>query len=143
MEDPALADVALGGPDTMRRSRILQRFVRQTVTPISPSPIIGPVPIHQLGAGQRRPPDPTGLTQRWWTESASRVGCSPASPWTARDAARVDHGAGGLVSQPGLDRQRPRQLAGGNGYLGAENQLIRVMVAAPRAGRAQPRVGVR
>ena len=29
VEDPALADVALGGPDTMQRRRILQRFVRQ------------------------------------------------------------------------------------------------------------------
>ena len=28
VEDPALADVALGGPDTMQRRRILQRFVR-------------------------------------------------------------------------------------------------------------------
>ena len=29
VEDPALADVALGGPDTMQRRRILQHFVRQ------------------------------------------------------------------------------------------------------------------
>ena len=29
VEDPALADVALGGPDTMARQRILQRFVRR------------------------------------------------------------------------------------------------------------------
>ena len=28
VEDPALADVALGGPDTMQRLRILQHFVR-------------------------------------------------------------------------------------------------------------------
>ena len=28
VEDPALADVALGGPDTMQRQRILQHFVR-------------------------------------------------------------------------------------------------------------------
>ena len=28
VEDPALADVALGGPDTMQRRRILQHFVR-------------------------------------------------------------------------------------------------------------------
>ena len=41
VEDPALADVALGGPDTMQRRRILQRFVRQ--------------------------PSPSGTCDGWWS----------------------------------------------------------------------------
>lgn len=107
VEDPALADVALGGPDTMQRGRIIQRFVRQTVGSL--------------------PKDPSG---DWWNPLTQSAPAGLFSGLTFDSASmrlqsattlRVAFSDGG-----GAD--------GGNapgtpaGYLGAENQLIRVMV---------------
>ena len=144
VEDSALSDVALGGPDTMGRLRIIQHFVRQTVTPISPTPIIGPVPIHSpVAAAVILPHLPIlrQLTQpSWWTELIN------AAPSGSFAGFVLDANAMRLVSTSGLEVSYQStsgsngnglaQLAGGNGYLGAENQLIRVMVASTAGGAA-------
>jgi hypothetical protein len=110
VEDPALADVALGGPDTMQRRRILQHFVRC----------------------------PAG--------SASREGVQDAF-----ETSLADHG---LTFDPARMRARsaarlqvsfPVARGGGRGavtpgYLGAENQMIRVMVAGIDDVTGQPMI---
>lgn len=97
VEDPVLADVALGGPDTMQRQRILQRFVRQ--------------------------PSPDGL----WTSVTDALASTglqfDAATMRARSAAALQVSFTNSVVAPG-----PCQPATTGGYLGAENQLIRVMV---------------
>jgi hypothetical protein len=102
VEDPALADVALGGPDTMQRQRILQHFVRQ----LSPSGDLGDSWSAVVGslssAGLQFDP----ATMR--AESAAALKVSFTNPTVA----------------PG-----PCQPVMTGGYLGAENQMIRVMVA--------------
>ena len=90
VEDPALADVALGGPDTMQRRRILQRFVR------CPS------------------------------DSATCDG--------SRDALKASLADHGLMFDPAsMTAASTARLAvsfpAAGGYLGAENQMIRVMVS--------------
>ena len=96
VEDPALADVALGGPDTMQRRRILQRFVRC-----------------QSESGE--------CEGSWEALERSladqRLMFDPAS-MRARSGARLK------VVFP-ADGCYPAAAAG---YLGAENQMIRVMV---------------
>ena len=103
VEDPALADVALGGPDTMQRQRILQHFVRQ------PSPSGGLDDSWNAVVGSLQS---TGLQFHAATmsaESAARLLVSFTNPTVA---------AG------------PCQPVMTGGYLGAENQMIRVMVAS-------------
>lgn len=101
LEDPALSDVALGGPDTMQRLRILQHFVR------------------------------------WPTQAAN---CAAA--WAEVEAAwetiglsldtasmRLDSTAAlqvGFVTEPPAPSLCEPVATGG--YLGAENQLIRVQI---------------
>ena len=102
VEDPALADVALGGPDTMGRQRILQRFVRQ---PCQSASCFGAwtALVDSLGpAGQRF--DPASMM----IESTAALQVSFTSPGTAG----------------------PCQPATTGGYLGVENQMIRVMVTS-------------
>jgi Family of unknown function (DUF6519) len=102
VEDPALADVALGGPDTMQRQRILQHFVRQASASGdldgSWSAVVGSL----QSAGLQFDP----ATMR--AESAAALQVSFTNPTVA----------------PG-----PCQPVMTGGYLGAENQMIRVMVA--------------
>jgi len=109
VEDPALADVALGGPDTMQRRRILQHFVR---CPSESGTCEG-----SLDAFERSLAD-HGLT------------FDPAE-MTARSAARlkVSFPAAAGSSQPAS-----------GGYLGAENQMIRVMVAGIDDATGQPMI---
>lgn len=101
VEDPALADVALGGPDTMQRLRVMQHFVR---TPASSgscgdawSGLVG-----SLG-GQGLTFDPASMM----LESTSTLQVS-------------------LTTEPGSPSLCEPVATGG--YLGAENQMIRVMV---------------
>jgi hypothetical protein len=100
VEDPALADVALGGPDTMQRRRILQRFVRC--------------------------PSESGSCEDWrdaLEKSLADHGLRfcPAA-MTAQSDARLQVS---LSAAPGCG-----EPAAAGGYLGAENQMIRVMVTA-------------
>ena len=97
VEDPTLADVALGGPDTMQRQRILQHFVRQ------PSQDGSWASVTDVFAS-------TGLQ-------------FDAATMRASSAAALQVSFTNSVVTPG-----PCQPATTGGYLGGENQLIRVMV---------------
>ncbi len=101
VEDPALADVALGGPDTMQRQRILQHFVRQ--------------------------PSQSGTYDGSWGAVVSALGGAgvqfDAATVRAESAARLQVSFTHPAVAPG-----PCQPAVTGGYLGAENQMIRVMV---------------
>jgi Family of unknown function (DUF6519) len=98
VEDPALADVALGGPDTMQRRRILQHFVR--------------CPSESATCEGSRDAFERSLADHG-------LAFDPAE-MTVRSAARLK------VSFPAA-AGRGQSAAGG--YLGAENQMIRVMIA--------------
>jgi Family of unknown function (DUF6519) len=103
LEDPALTDVALGGPDTMQRLRILQRFVRW-------------------------PTQATSCDQAWSEVEAAWAGVglklNPASMRLESTAALEV----GFVTEPAPPNACEPVATGG--YLGAENQLIRVQVAS-------------
>lgn len=110
VEDPALADVALGGPDTMQRRRILQRFVR----------------------------------------CRSESGLCEGS-WEALERSLANHG---LLFHHGSMRAKSAarlmvsfsKVPGGSGpaarggYLGAENQMIRVMVTRIDRATGEPTI---
>ena len=101
VEDPALADVALGGPDTMQRQRILQRFVRKPIQ--------------------------SGTCHESWSGLVSSLG----SEGLQFDAASMMIGSTTTlqVSFPSIPAAPdPCQPVATGGYLGAENQMIRVMV---------------
>jgi hypothetical protein len=101
-EDPALADVALGGPDTMQRLRLLQRFVRW-------------------------PTQSTSCTQAWSevTTAWGDIGLSLDSSMQLKSSARLQVG---FVT--GSAPPSPCQPVATGGYLGAENQLVRVQIAS-------------
>jgi Family of unknown function (DUF6519) len=103
LEDPALTDVALGGPDTMQRLRVLQRFVRW-------------------------PTQATSCDQAWSEVEAAWAGVglklNPASMRLESTAALEV----GFVTEPAPPNACEPVATGG--YLGAENQLIRVQVAS-------------
>jgi hypothetical protein len=101
LEDPALTDVALGGPDTMQRLRVLQRFVRW----------------------------PTQASS--CTQAFSEVQAAWATDGLTLDQAtmRLESTAKlevGFVTDPAP--ASPCQPVATGGYLGAENQLIRVQI---------------
>jgi hypothetical protein len=103
VEDPALLDVALGGPDTAARWRILQRVVR---TPTNATDCPGAMTaLEQLWAANGLQLDPATLR----LESLARLRVS-------------------FQQQP----QAPSlcEPSGQGGYLVAQNQLIRVQVAS-------------
>ena len=110
VEDPALADVALGGPDTMQRQRILQRFVRC-----------------RSESGQ--------CEGSWEALERSLAGhgllFDPAS-MRARSAARLK-----VTFSPAPGGSGP---AAPGGYLGAENQMIRVMVTRIDRATGEPTI---
>jgi hypothetical protein len=101
-EDPALADVALGGPDTMQRLRVLQRFVRWRT-------------------------QSTSCTQAWneVTTAWGDIGLSLDSSMRLKSSARLEVGFVTDAAPPS-----PCQPVATGGYLGAENQLIRVQIAS-------------
>lgn len=103
LEDPALSDVALGGPDTMQRLRILQHFVRW-------------------------PTQCTNCTAAW-----SEIEAAWETIGLNLDAAsmRLDSAAAlqvCFVTEP--PPPSPCEPAATSGYLGAENQLIRVQITS-------------
>jgi hypothetical protein len=102
VEDPALADVALGGPDTMARQRILQHFVRQ--------------------------PSTSASSYESWNALTNSLG----SAGQRFDAAsmRIESAASLQVSFTSSGPAGPCQPADAGGYHGTENQMIRVMVAS-------------
>ena len=102
-EDPALADVALGGPDTMQRRRILQRFVRQ--------------------------PSPSGTCAGAWGAFVGSLGAKGLQ----FDQASMMIGSTTTLQvtlPPISDGSDPCKPTAAGGFQGAENQMIRVMVAS-------------
>lgn len=112
VEDPALADVALGGPDTMQRQRVLQRFVRQA-SPASPP-----------GAGS--------TCGGAWSEFESFLGSAGLQFNPARMTVTSASTLQVSFTNPTVPPS-PCQPATAGGYLGAENQMIRVMVTGADA----------
>ena len=103
VEDPALLDVALGGPDTAARWRILQRAVR---TPTSAADCPGAT---------------TALEQFW---AAKGLQLDPAT-LRLESLARLQVSFQQQPQPPSLCEPSAQ-----GGYLGAQNQLIRVQVAS-------------
>ena len=103
VEDPALADVALGGPDTMARLRVLQRVVRRLTQEDS-------------------------CTDAWKEIKSAwaQIGLDhdPASMQLQSTATLQV----GFVTDP-TPATACQPVASG-GYLGAENQLIRVQISS-------------
>ena len=113
VEDPALADVALGGPDTMQRRRILQRFARY------PS---------ESGTcdGSR------SALERSLADHGLKL--DPAS-MMAESTAKLQVSFPNSPAAPRISRPVP-----GGGYLGAENQMIRVMVTGTGGKNGEPTI---
>jgi len=107
VEDPALLDMALGGPDTSERLRILQRIVRQSSKQGSCSGAL------------------SELEKRW-----KELGLH-----FEQETMRLESTARLQVSfNPPPGAATPCQPVAQGGYLGAENQLIRVQVANVEEG---------
>ena len=115
VEDHALRDVALGGPDTAQRLRILQRVIRR----------------------------PTSAAT--WEDAWSQV---IQEHWIPRGF-RPDHDTRQLKPEARLQvighpADGGEQPVDQGGYLGPNNQLIRVQIARDRRRRrAGPRLGLR
>ena len=103
VEDPALLDIALGGPDTSERLRIVQRVVRSSTDQADCAGALA------------------ALEQSWAEEG---VTFDPATM-------RLESASALLVSfEQAPAAATPCEPVAQGGYLGAENQLIRVQVAA-------------
>jgi hypothetical protein len=103
VEDPALLDVALGGPDTSERLRIVQRVVRGST-------------------GGATCSDALSDLEQSWAELGLQF--DPATM-------RLDSVSSLQVSfQQAPSAATPCEPIAQGGYLGAENQLIRVQVAS-------------
>jgi hypothetical protein len=113
VEDPALADVALGGPDTMGRQRILQHVVRQ--------------------------PSPSGTCDGSWTAFTDALPTSglrfDTSSMMIESATKLQVSFPEIPTAPSLC-----QPVATGGYLGAENQMIRVMVTGVDASSGVPSI---
>lgn len=112
VEDPNLLEVALGGPDTTQRTRFIQRVMRSAVK----SPECPSAWNEVLAAWQTRGYGFDRKRMRFLPFARLEVGFADAQP------------------QPD-----PCEPASEGGYLGADNQCIRVMVTAydPEAGSAK------
>lgn len=106
VEDSALREIALGGPDTAQRTRILQRVLR-----------------HPTTAGT-------------WTDGWADTGQSWAAGGFALDPAtmRLESAARLQVSFTSVTSPSACQPDALGGYLGAENQLIRVQICDVQNG---------
>jgi Family of unknown function (DUF6519) len=103
VEDTALREVALGGPDSAQRKRLLQRVVRMTVTGDTCAASLQTAKTSWSAAGLN-------------FDAASMMLTSPARLKVA------------LVNPPTTGNVCEPQAQGG--YLGADNQLIRVQISA-------------
>ena len=103
VEDPALSDVALGGPDTMQRLRILQHFVRW-------------------------PTQAADCAAAWAEVEAAwaTIGLTPNTTSMRLDSTAALQA--GFVTDPAP--AGPCEPVATGGYLGAENQLIRVQISS-------------
>ncbi len=106
VEDQALREVALGGPDSAARARLMQQFLRLATTADT---------------------CPAGATMIAQTLTAEGVTIDPAT-LQLMSAARLQ--AGFVPGPPNTDPCAPTAAGG---YLGADNQLVRVTVIAYNA----------
>jgi hypothetical protein len=106
VEDTALRDPALGGPDTAQRTRLVQHIVRATVTSTT-----GPGALAQLATA--------------WSAAGQLY-----VPASAALASQGSLKAGFTSPSSGSD---PCQPLAQTGYLGQENQLFRVQIASSSA----------
>jgi uncharacterized protein DUF6519 len=102
VEDPDLRDVALGGPDTAQRTRLLQRFVRTASS--GTDCLSGLASAEAMWKTQGLFFDPDSMRLRSW--STLQVGFSTQTQTPS-----------------------PCQPQGQGGYLGPDNQLIRVQIS--------------
>ncbi|HTT88803.1 MAG TPA: DUF6519 domain-containing protein, partial [Acidimicrobiales bacterium] len=113
LEDPTLADVALGGPDTMQRTRIMQRFVRWQTSSSDCA-------------------DAWKEVQSAWNTIGLNFDTSTMRlESTARLQVSFDQ-----TSAP----SSPCQPNASGGFLGPENQLVRVQVTSVDPGTGNPTV---
>ena len=108
VEDKALLEPALGGPDTAQRLRIMQR-VRRTAT------------------------SRTNCVDAWSDFLQDREFDRDLMMFGSRSRLQVGFSGQGLTPDPCDPAADP-------GYLGAENQLFRVAIAAPASGGTQQRL---
>jgi hypothetical protein len=106
VEDRALQEVALGGPDTAQRLRVIQRVERLAVTASDCASAL--TQAEAVWAGEGLDFDPA--TMRLLPTALLQVSTVPPAP-----------------------PPDPCQPAAPSGYLGADNQLIRVQVGNPAA----------
>ena len=106
VEDSALREIALGGPDTSQRTRILQRVLRHPTTAAT------------------------------WTDGWADTGQSWAAGGFALDPAtmRLESAARLQVSFTSVIAPSACQPDALGGYLGAENQLIRAQICGVQNG---------
>jgi hypothetical protein len=104
VEDSALLEVALGGPDTAARTRLIQRIVR----------------ISAKGATDC--PSALAELEDYWNEQGLAF-----DPATRRLESKATLEVGFVDTTASSDPCQPQSTGG---YLGAENQLIRVKISA-------------
>jgi len=101
VEDPDLKDVALGGPDTAQRTRLLQRFVRLATD--------GKTCVAGLASA----------VAKWQSEGL----------WFDSTTMRLTSGSTLQVSYSGQAQTDPCQPIAQGGYVAPDNQLIRVQIS--------------
>ncbi len=103
VEDHALREIALGGPDTAARVRLIQHIVRLATAAADCAKALG------------------DAQAKWASEGLT---FAPATM-------RLLSGATLLVSFPPLPPADPCEPAAPDGFLGADNQLIRIQISGP------------
>ena len=103
VEDPDLLEVALGGPDTTQRLKLLRRVERTTVA------------VGQLQRRLAERPIANWAKEGWILRSGDH-------------AAEADGAAEGRLHQTPAATATPAIRMATGGYLGADNQLIRVRI---------------
>ena len=101
VEDPDLKDVALGGPDTAQRARLLQRIVRLAT------------------GGKTCTAGLASAIDKWRSEGL----------WFDPDTMRLTSGSTLRVSYSGQAQTDPCQPIAQGGYVAPDNQLIRVQIS--------------
>jgi hypothetical protein len=108
VEDPDLLDVALGGPDTTQRVRLMRRVKRAPATVTAPT-----AALNEASAAWRR----AGF--------ALDAGSMSLAPQASLQVS---------FPAPASGPPSPCDTAAPGGFLGAENQLIRVQICDPTPG---------
>ena len=102
IEDSALKEIALGGPDTTQRTRLIQKIVRLTTSAEDCNTALGIAKKYWIGQGLEFDPQ----TMQLRSNTKLKVSFQPQ------------------ITPPDLCEPEAR-----GGYLGAENQLIRVQIS--------------